>query len=88
MCDTRTGPRIGDRECISVQRADENKGEEIRVKKEEVDEDGERYIIRSFIISSSTFLMRIVLSRRKKWVGYVTHEGKQRHAYKFLVGRI
>jgi hypothetical protein len=35
-CDTRTGPRNGDREGISVQRVDENKGQEIGVKREEV----------------------------------------------------
>jgi hypothetical protein len=50
-------------------------------------EDGEHYIIRGFIICSSAFLIKIVLSRRMKWVGYVAREGKQRHEYKFSVGK-
>jgi hypothetical protein len=36
---------------------------------------------------ASTHIIRIINSRRMKWVGYVAHTGKMRNAYSILIGK-
>jgi len=36
---------------------------------------------------SSPNIIRMVKSRRKRWVGYVAHVGERRDAYRVLVGK-
>jgi hypothetical protein len=49
-------------------------------------EDGENYIIKSFIACTNRHVIRGVKSRRMKWADHVIRTGEVRNAYKILVG--
>jgi hypothetical protein len=46
---------------------------------------GENCIIRSFTLYSSTNIIRMIKSRRMRWVGHAACIGEMRNAYKILV---
>jgi hypothetical protein len=50
------------------------------------EENGESCIIRSFVICTPR-QVRIIKSRRMRWVGHVTRIGEKRNEYRLLVGK-
>jgi hypothetical protein len=48
-------------------------------------EDGEDCIVRVFITYTSRSIIRVIKSRKMRWVGYVARKGETRNEYKILV---